>query len=50
LGLGREWYDEVNNVYRVRREKFFELLGLLGTKYSKRQAGLFVWGKNSFEI
>jgi aspartate/methionine/tyrosine aminotransferase len=45
LGLGKEWYEEVNNVYKVRREKVFELLDLLGTKYSKQQAGLFVWAK-----
>ena len=45
LGLGKEWYDEVNNVYKVRREKVFELLDLLGAKYSNKQAGLFVWAK-----
>jgi len=56
LGLGNEWYEEVNNVYKVRREKVFELLDLLGTKYSKQQAGLFVWAKipskfkNGFEL
>jgi LL-diaminopimelate aminotransferase len=45
LGLGKDWYDDVNKVYKVRREKVFELLDLLGTKYSKQQAGLFVWAK-----
>ena len=56
LGLGKEWYDEVNNVYKVRREKVFELLDLLGCKYSKQQVGLFVWAKipskykNGFEL
>ena len=56
LSLGKEWYDEVNNVYKVRREKVFELLDLLGTKFSKQQAGLFVWAKipskykNGFEL
>jgi aspartate/methionine/tyrosine aminotransferase len=45
LGLGKEWYDEVNNEYKVRREKVFELLEFLGAKYSKQQAGLFVWAK-----
>jgi len=45
LGLGKEWYDEVNKMYRERREKVFELLDLLQCKFSKEQAGLFVWAK-----
>ena len=43
LSLGREWFDEVNTVYRERREKVFELLSLLGCSFSREQAGLFVW-------
>ncbi len=43
LSLGKEWHEEVNKVYRARREKVFELLDLLQCKYSKEQAGLFVW-------
>lgn len=45
LGLGKEWYDEVNKVYKERREKVFELLELLKCKFSKEQAGMFVWAK-----
>ena len=45
LNLGKEWYDEVNKVYRERREKVFELLDLLKCKFSKEQAGMFVWAK-----
>jgi len=45
LGLGKEWYDEVNKVYRERREKVFELLDLLKCRVSKEQAGMFVWAK-----
>jgi len=45
LGLGKEWYDEVNKVYKERREKVFELLKLLNCKFSKEQAGMFVWAK-----
>jgi len=45
LGLGKEWYDEVNKVYKERREKVFELLDLLKCKFSKDQAGMFVWAK-----
>jgi aspartate/methionine/tyrosine aminotransferase len=45
LSLGKEWHDEVNVVYRKRREKVFELLEVLNCKFSKEQAGLFVWAK-----
>lgn len=47
LSLGKEWHDEVNAVYMKRREKVFELLDVLKCKYSKEQAGLFVWAKIS---
>lgn len=43
LTLGKEWHDMVNAVYRKRREKVFELLTLLGCRFSKDQAGMFVW-------
>lgn len=45
LGLGKDWYDEVNAVYRSRREKVFELLDALNCTYSKDQVGMFVWAK-----
>jgi len=45
LTLGKEWHDEVNKVYKERREKVFELLDILKCKYSNEQAGLFVWAK-----
>ena len=43
LSLGEEWHDEVNAVYKKRREKVFELLQLLDCEFSKEQAGMFVW-------
>lgn len=45
LSLGKEWYDEVNSVYKKRREKVYELLQLLDCEFTKEQAGLFVWAK-----
>ena len=45
LTLGKEWHDEVNQVYNERRLKVFELLELLNCKFSKEQAGLFVWAR-----
>jgi len=45
LTLGKDWHDEVNRIYDERRIKIFELLGLLNCKFSKEQAGLFVWAR-----
>jgi LL-diaminopimelate aminotransferase len=45
LTLGKEWYDEINSIYRQRREKVFEFLDLLKCKYSKQQVGMFVWAR-----
>ena len=56
LSLGKEWQDEVNEVYRQRRDKVFVLLDLLNCVYSREQAGLFVWAripaayKDGFEL
>jgi len=45
LGLGKEWHNVVNAVYRKRREKVFGLLQFLGCEFSKMQAGMFVWAR-----
>lgn len=45
LSLGKEWQEEVNAVYRQRQEKATELLQLLGCKFSRHQAGLFLWAR-----
>ena len=45
LTLGKEWHDEVNEIYRERRNKVFELMEILNCKFSKEQAGLFVWAR-----
>lgn len=45
LGLGKEWYDKVNALYRTRRQKVFELLRLLNCQFSESQVGMFVWAK-----
>ena len=43
LGLGAEWYDSVNEIYKRRQGVVFELLDLLNCDYNKSQAGMFVW-------
>ncbi len=45
LGLGKDWYDSINKVYKQRREKVFGLLELLQCEFSKDQVGMFVWAK-----
>lgn len=45
LSLDKEWYDGVNEIYRDRRTKVFELLDLLQCEYSREQVGMFVWAK-----
>jgi LL-diaminopimelate aminotransferase len=45
LQLPKSWYDDVNAVYRKRREIVFDLLDLLQCVYDKSQAGMFVWAK-----
>src|SRR5699024_17786 len=56
LYLGQEWYNQLNEIYRKRREKVYEILNVLGGKYQKDQSGLFVWAevpqnyKNGYEV
>ncbi|HYO22014.1 MAG TPA: aminotransferase class I/II-fold pyridoxal phosphate-dependent enzyme [Flavisolibacter sp.] len=45
LALDENWHRTLNDQYRKRREKVFELLDLLHCSYSVSQAGLFVWAK-----
>lgn len=45
LQLPQSWYNEVNAIYKKRREKVFDLLDLLQCVYDKNQAGMFVWAK-----
>ncbi|MBI5856600.1 MAG: aminotransferase class I/II-fold pyridoxal phosphate-dependent enzyme [Sphingobacteriales bacterium] len=43
LELEKDWHDEVNKVYRARRQKVFDLLRLLNCVFDETQAGMFVW-------
>ncbi|MBG9374675.1 aminotransferase class I/II-fold pyridoxal phosphate-dependent enzyme [Panacibacter sp. DH6] len=56
LSLGKEWYDSVNDIYRARRAKVYELLDMLQCHYSGEQVGMFMWAripsayKNGYEL
>ena len=43
LTLDKDWHDEINKVYRTRRQKVFALLQLLDCTFEEDQAGMFVW-------
>ncbi|MBD0374945.1 MAG: aminotransferase class I/II-fold pyridoxal phosphate-dependent enzyme [Flavisolibacter sp.] len=45
LSLEKEWFDALNETYRQRRNKVFQLLDLLKCQYETAQAGMFVWAK-----
>jgi aspartate/methionine/tyrosine aminotransferase len=45
LSLGKDWHDQLNNTYRNRRTKVYDLLDQLNCAYSKQQAGMFLWAK-----
>ncbi|WFB65096.1 aminotransferase class I/II-fold pyridoxal phosphate-dependent enzyme [Sphingobacterium sp. WM] len=51
LSLDKEWYTQLNEEYKLRREKVFQIMDLLNCTYDKNQVGLFVWAKipESFE-
>ncbi len=43
LELNKDWHDAINEIYKKRRDKVFELLHLLDCDYDTTQAGMFVW-------
>ena len=45
LGLGQDWYDGLNAVYRERRRAAERIMDVLGCTYRRDQVGLFVWAR-----
>jgi len=45
LGLGKDWYAQLNGIYKERRAVVVELLNTLKCTFDSSQAGLFVWAK-----
>lgn len=50
LSCGQEWYDEINRVYRARRDVAEKIMRTLGCSYDPSQVGLFVWGRIPDEV
>ena len=45
LKAGKEWYDNMNDIYRSRRDLAGQIMEAIGCSYDKDQVGLFLWGK-----
>lgn len=45
LNLSKDWYGKLNQVYKKRQQKAYELLDLLQCTYDKESVGMFVWAK-----
>lgn len=45
LQLDEQWYHDLNEIYKVRRQKVYEMLDMLNCTYEKGQCGLFVWAR-----
>lgn len=41
----QSWYDGLNNEYKIRQRKVFEIADKLGCTYAPSQVGMFVWTK-----
>jgi aspartate/methionine/tyrosine aminotransferase len=45
LQLPQSWYDELNMIYKKRRQKIFLMMDVLQCQYDPEQVGMFVWAK-----
>lgn len=49
LSAPKEWYDNMNRVYRSRRDLAGQIMHTLGCEYDEKQVGMFLWGKSQPE-
>ena len=45
LSAPKEWNDNMNQVYRSRRNLAGQIMRTLGCEYDEKQVGMFLWGK-----
>ena len=45
LSAKKEWYDNMNRVYRSRRDLAGQIMRTLGCEYDENQVGMFHWGR-----
>lgn len=47
LTMEEDWFDNINKMYRNRRELVYQIMDEIQCTYNKDAVGLFVWGKIS---
>jgi LL-diaminopimelate aminotransferase len=45
LSLGKDWYNQLNEIYKERRELVYKLLEKLNCIFDRTQGGMFLWAK-----
>jgi aspartate/methionine/tyrosine aminotransferase len=45
LQAPKEWYSEMNKIYRKRRTIAEEIMNVLACCFDPKQSGMFLWGK-----
>lgn len=45
MGLGKTWFDDLDELYQNRRKLIWKLADKLGLTYQTNSAGLFVWSQ-----
>jgi aspartate/methionine/tyrosine aminotransferase len=45
LKAPKTWYDEMNRVYRNRRDLAGRIMHAMGCQYDNNQVGMFLWGR-----
>ncbi|MCD7976330.1 MAG: aminotransferase class I/II-fold pyridoxal phosphate-dependent enzyme [Tannerellaceae bacterium] len=50
LRASKSWYDQMNEVYRSRRDLAGQIMDTLGCTYDTNQVGMFLWGKIPAEV
>lgn len=45
LAQGPEWFTQLNEEYRCRRELASEIFDIIGAEYDRNSSGMFLWGK-----
>jgi len=45
LNLSNSWFDQMNNIYRKRRQIIWKICDQINCTYDKNSVGLFVWAK-----
>ncbi len=47
LNLGKDWFDELNEIYQKRRLWAYKILDCINCSYDNEGVGMFVWAKTN---